>query len=475
MLPIARSCYRRLPVPAARHAFAWAHRRRVLTTGEGKDSAGESINGANEGINTANEGINDASKSINGTSESINGTSESINGASGGSDVTSEGNDGIDKGGEDTGKGGEGGEGDEGTGENDAAVVFSGIQPTGIPHLGNYLGALRQWKQLQDVAGDKDKLFFSIVDLHALTSQISGEHLRNRRRELLASLLAIGLDPQRSTIFYQSSVPQHSELMWILSCTASMGYLSRMTQFKAKIIADNKSERNLDKLMQSTAKLGLFSYPVLQAADILVHRATHVPVGDDQRQHLEFARECVTNFNHHYKAKIFTPPKTITAPISRVMSLTHPLEKMSKSARRERSRILITSLPEEIERRIMAAETDMYNEVTYEPQDRPGVTNLLEITAQCSPHALGWTAADVADHLSGGSLRDLKELCAKSVNREFRGIRERYEELLAHEGGRYLDDVADAGADVARESAEETMKAVREIAGLVPLRDGKSS
>ncbi|KAI3336569.1 tryptophanyl-tRNA synthetase [Xylariaceae sp. AK1471] len=347
------------------------------------------------------------------------------------------------------------------------AVIFSGIQPTGIPHLGNYLGAMRQWKRLQDMAGDEDKLIFSIVDLHAITMPQDAEALRNRRRELLAALLAIGLDPKKSTLFYQSSVIQHTELMWILSCTASMGYLSRMTQYKSKLMAENKAG-DLNEAMSSRLKLGLFSYPVLQAADILVHRATHVPVGDDQKQHLEFARECVTNFNHTYNQELLVSPETITTPYPRIMSLQNPHQKMSKSSPNERSRILITSSPKEIQKRIMSAVTDSLNAVTYEPENRPGVANLLELLAQCSAEPT--TPADVADSLMGAKLGDLKARCAEAVTAELNGIRERYIDLLERQGGKYLDDIEAAGAEVARKNAEETMRLVRSAVGLASLR-----
>ncbi|KAI0554958.1 tryptophanyl-tRNA synthetase [Xylaria curta] len=349
----------------------------------------------------------------------------------------------------------------------DHAVVFSGIQPTGIPHLGNYLGAMRQWKRLQDAAGDEDKLLFSIVDLHAITVPQDAETLRYRRREMLAALIAIGLDPKKSTLFYQSSVMQHSELMWILSCTASMGYLSRMTQYKSKLLAENKAD-DLEDAITSRLKLGLFSYPVLQAADILVHRATHVPVGDDQKQHLEFARECVTNFNHTYNQELFVPPETITTPSPRIMSLRDPYQKMSKSSRNEKSRILITSSPQEITQRIMSAVTDSLNEVTYEPELRPGVANLLELIAQCSPEPT--TAADVADTLMRAKLGDLKAWCAQAVTTELSGIRERYTELIQLQGGKYLDDIEAEGAEIARQNAEETMRLVRSAVGLASLR-----
>ncbi|KAI1420563.1 hypothetical protein F5Y12DRAFT_788141 [Xylaria sp. FL1777] len=353
------------------------------------------------------------------------------------------------------------------------AVIFSGIQPTGKPHLGNYLGAMRQWVRLQDMVGDKDKLFFSIVDLHAMTMPQDAEALRNRRREMLAALLAIGLDHKKSTLFYQSSVMQHTELMWILSCTASMGYLGRMTQYKvsyaliSKLQAQNKAG-NLNEAITSRLKLGLFSYPVLQAADILVHRATHVPVGDDQKQHLEFARECVTNFNHTYNQEVLVSPETITTASPRVMSLQDPRQKMSKSSSNERSRIFITSTPDEIRQRITSAVTDSLNTVTYEPNERPGVANLLELTAQCSREPT--TPAELADKLMDAKLSDLKAACIETVTAELSGIRERYMELLKRQGGKYLDDIEAAGAEVARQNAEETMKLVRSAAGLAALR-----
>ena len=202
---------------------------------------------------------------------------------------------------------------------NSSKVIFSGIQPTGIPHLGNYLGALRQWVKLQDEVKPDDRCYFSIVDLHAITIPQEPDSLKRWRKEMFASLLAIGLDAKRSTIFYQSDVPQHSELMWILSCRASMGYLSRMTQWKSKVqLTESASPYD------TPSPLGLFSYPVLQAADILLyryasfsssmsieanffHRTTHVPVGEDQAQHLEFSRTIAAGFNSHYGPTLIEP------------------------------------------------------------------------------------------------------------------------------------------------------------------------
>ncbi|KAI1497514.1 hypothetical protein F5X99DRAFT_412999 [Biscogniauxia marginata] len=359
------------------------------------------------------------------------------------------------------------GDSDDGAREN--AVIFSGIQPTGTPHLGNYLGAMRSWKKLQDDAQGGDKLFFSIVDLHALTVPQDAEALRIRKREMLAALLAVGLDPKKSNIFYQSSVPQHSELMWILSCTASMGYLSRMTQWKTKLQASGK-HMEFDGDAVTKLKLGLYSYPVLQAADILVHRATSVPVGSDQKQHLEFARECVTNFNHSVSRQVLVYPKTITADAPRIMSLVNPRNKMSKSVPNEKSRLLITADEAEIRQRIMGATTDSTNDVTYEPLSRPGIANLLEILAQCSssnstPEGK-LTAPEFADRFRGANLKYLKTRTADAVVAELAGIRDRYMEALTRRGGCYVDEVEAEGAAAARENAEETMKSVRRAVGI---------
>ncbi|KAL0931592.1 tryptophanyl-tRNA synthetase [Colletotrichum truncatum] len=356
------------------------------------------------------------------------------------------------------------------TGEQN--VVFSGIQPTGIPHLGNYAGAIRQWVQLQSEPVDRYKLIYSVVDLHAITLPQQAKQLRRWKRETLAALLAAGIDTERSTLFYQSSVPAHSELMWILSCTASMGYLSRMTQWKRyslmTLFPQSKLSLSsdatiLDDGAKASLKLGLFSYPVLQAADILVHRATHVPVGDDQRQHLEFARECVTNFNHTFGPHLVSP-ETITPPTRRVMSLQQPTQKMSKSAIDPKSRILITDAPGEIHKKIMSALTDSSNYVSYDAKNRPGVSNLLEILSLFDDQGRGPT--QLAQSLSRASLKDLKQTVSNSVIQGLAGIRERYMDLISADEGRYLDFVEAQGAKRARQSAEKTMCIIREATGL---------
>ncbi|KAE8451829.1 hypothetical protein EG329_002669 [Mollisiaceae sp. DMI_Dod_QoI] len=258
-------------------------------------------------------------------------------------------------------------------------------------------------------------------------------------------------------------VQAHSELMWILSCTASMGYLSRMTQWKSKLsLSDNTSP--LDESSKAKLKLGLFSYPVLQAADILVHRATHVPVGEDQSQHLEFARECVTNFNYTYGGDHLVAPQTILSPAKRIMSLTDPLSKMSKSASNPLSRILITDPPSTIKKKLMSALTDCTNSVSYSPTSRPGVTNLLHLLSAFHPN--GKSAEELGNELenSGMGLGAFKTLVADSVSEGLKGVRERFEEVMGEEG--YLDEVARKGAVKARESAEETMQIVRGAVGL---------
>ncbi|KAJ0116417.1 hypothetical protein J7T55_007397 [Diaporthe amygdali] len=363
-------------------------------------------------------------------------------------------------------------------------VIFSGIQPTGVPHLGNYLGALSQWATLQNEAAadstNSTRLLFSVVDLHAITLPQEASQLRAWRREMLAALLAVGLDPARSTIFHQSSVPAHAELMWVLSCTASMGYLSRMTQWKSKMsLPEDTSALPTDDRVGGGAnkaaalKLGLFSYPVLQAADILVHRATHVPVGEDQRQHLEFARECATGFNHAHggggggNPGILVPPETIVSPARRVMSLTDPTKKMSKSDANPASRVLITDAPAEIRKKVMRAVTDSQSgSVSYDPESRPGVSNLLEILAILEGEER--TPAEAAAGFAGSQhpLKALKERTADAIVAELRDVRERYFELMGHNDGKELDEIEARGAEKARASADVTMKLVKEAVGL---------
>ncbi|KAL2862965.1 30S ribosomal protein S10, mitochondrial precursor [Aspergillus lucknowensis] len=337
-------------------------------------------------------------------------------------------------------------------------TIFSGIQPTAVPHLGNYLGALREWSRLQNRGTLDTKLIFSIVDLHALTVPQEGRQLRNWRKEAFATLLAVGLDPTRSTIFYQSSVPQHAELFWILSTVASTGYLSRMTQWKSKLQLPEDASLDSSEV-RSKLRLGLFSYPVLQAADILVHRATHVPVGDDQRQHLEFARHIANSFNRIY-GPIFPSPEAVISPAKRVMSLKEPTLKMSKSHPDERSRINLTDSLEDVRIKVKAALTDSEPGISYDPIRRPGVSNLIEIIS----HLEGRTCHEIALSYESTSLRVLKDDVANKICRVLAPIREKYYSLMSD--GDHLDTVAEKGARDARANAETTMKKVREVMGL---------
>ncbi|KAF2151925.1 tryptophan-tRNA ligase [Myriangium duriaei CBS 260.36] len=348
-------------------------------------------------------------------------------------------------------------------------TIFSGIQPTGVPHLGNYLGALQRWVRLQDETDKNTNLLFSVVDLHAITLPQDAGALKKSRRETFATLLAIGLDPNRCSIFFQSMVPHHSELMWILSCNASMGYLSRMTQWKSKLELDDNANP-LDPSTKTKLKLGLFSYPVLQAADILVHRATHVPVGEDQSQHLEFAREIAQGFNHIH-GSILVPPETLisdfpplAAPAKRVMALDRPAQKMSKSHPNPKSRIQLTDTRDDITRKIRVALTDSIEGVSYDPMTRPGVSNLVDIVYHLDPTGAA-SPEELAKEFEGLSLKTFKGRVAEVVDGALAPIRERYGEILA-DGGKKVDQAAAQGAEKATQSADATMKLVREAIGL---------
>ncbi|RAK83183.1 tryptophanyl-tRNA synthetase [Aspergillus costaricaensis CBS 115574] len=340
-----------------------------------------------------------------------------------------------------------------------AKTIFSGIQPTGVPHLGNYLGALREWVKLQDDASDGTSLYFSIVDLHALTVPQESAQLRQWRKEALATLVAAGLDPDRSTIFYQSSVAAHAELFWILCTVASMGYLSRMTQWKSKLQLPEDTTLDTSEA-RSRLRLGLFSYPVLQAADILVHRATHVPVGEDQKQHLEFSRNIANSFNHVY-GTVFPAPESLISPAKRVMSLKEPTLKMSKSHVDERSRILLTDSPGQIHKKLKAALTDSETTITYDPLRRPGVSNLLELLS----HFEGRSCEELVLEFQSTSLRALKENLAHKISNHLQPVREKYFSLMEDKTG-YLEGISEKGARAARANAELTMIRVREAMGL---------
>ncbi|KAF2272330.1 Nucleotidylyl transferase [Westerdykella ornata] len=291
---------------------------------------------------------------------------------------------------------------------------------------------------------------------------------------MLASFVAVGLDPTKSLLFCQSSVPEHAELMWILSCNASMGYLARMTQWKSKMaLPDTASPFDTSSASASTSrestKLGLFAYPVLQAADILLYGTTHVPVGEDQAQHLEFSRQLANTFNHTITPQdpIFTLPETILSPAKRVMSLKEPSKKMSKSDPDPKSRILITDETQDIRAKIKGALTDSIEGISYDPTTRPGVSNLIDLMCYMDP-TISLTPHEVANDMQNVSMRSLKEKVADVVDHNLRGIRERYKSLMSKEPS-YLAAINDRGASAARKIAQGRMGAIRAALGMGSL------
>jgi tryptophanyl-tRNA synthetase len=314
--------------------------------------------------------------------------------------------------------------------------VFSGIQPSGTPHLGSYLGALKNWVSLQD---DYDN-FYCIVDLHALTVPQDPKVLRHNVRELAAIFLAVGLDPERSVIFRQSRVSAHAELAWLLNCIARFGELSRMTQFKDKA----------QKGGAEAASAGLFDYPVLQAADVLLYNAHLVPVGEDQRQHLELMRTLARRFNHLYGETFVVPEPMILEAGARIMALDDPTQKMSKSSPVPSSYIALLDDPDTIRRKIRRAKTDSGTEIIASPE-KPAITNLLEIYAVMAAK----TIPELEEQYEGMGYGDLKKDLAEVLVEALSSIRERALELL--DDTRELDEILEGGAEKARKVASSTL------------------
>ncbi|MDQ6614233.1 MAG: tryptophan--tRNA ligase [Actinomycetota bacterium] len=329
--------------------------------------------------------------------------------------------------------------------------VLSGIQPTGDIHLGNYLGALRWWVADQH---QHDSYFF-LVDLHALTVPREPAELRAKTVDCANILLAVGLDPDVCTLFAQSHVHEHTELSWLLECTASMGELRRMTQFKDKTANGG----------EAAARVGLFTYPVLQAADILLYDADRVPVGDDQRQHLELTRDLATRFNQRYGKTFVVPSAAIPAAGrgARIMDLQQPTAKMSKSAESPQGVVLLLDPPEVIERKIKRAVTDAETgegAVRYDPMAKPGVSNLLELLGLATDRA----PAEVAREYS--QYGPLKSDTAAAVVELLRPIQERYWTLAADPA--VAEKALAQGADKARAVASVTLRRARQAMGLLP-------
>ncbi|KZT54338.1 tryptophanyl-tRNA synthetase [Calocera cornea HHB12733] len=345
-------------------------------------------------------------------------------------------------------------------------VIFSGIQPTGIPHLGNYLGAIRNWVKLQNTAAPGDTVIYCIVGYHAITLPQDPVHLETERLNMLASLLACGINPKLSLLYNQDQVPEHTELAWILNCITPVGWLSRMTTWKSKLaVARNAGSE--DEIDESMLNLGLFAYPVLQAADIMIHKSTHVPVGDDQTQHLELAQDIARAFNHKYGDDLFPMPQQLSTSAKRVLSLRDPAQKMSKSAPSDKSRILITDDPAAITAKIRGAVTDSITEITYDPEGRPGVGNLISVLAACTSEEPTLDLDAIGRSYQGRRIQDLKQDVADAVIAKIDPIRKEYERIRAEPS--WLRDVSEAGTVLARERASRTMLEVKRTVGLARM------
>ena len=324
--------------------------------------------------------------------------------------------------------------------------VLSGIQPSGVPHIGNYFGAIRQWVVVQD----KADAFYTIVDLHALTLDIRPEDLRTRTLDTAISLLAAGLDPNRCTLFVQGHVPEHNQMAWLLECVATFGELSRMTQFKDKSHA------------QESVRAGLFTYPALMAADILLYQADQVPVGDDQRQHVELTRDLALRFNARYREVFVVPEAVIPSVGARVMDLQEPSRKMSKSIVSPQGTINLTDTPDEIMRKVRRAVTDGETDVVYDRERRRGVANLLELLSAItgrSPDALA------AEFSSYGAL---KAAVGDALVEALRPVQASIADLRSDLGS--VEEALRRGAEKAQSIAQKTLADARDAIGLLPLR-----
>ncbi|RJK95275.1 tryptophan--tRNA ligase [Vallicoccus soli] len=328
--------------------------------------------------------------------------------------------------------------------------VFSGMQPTADSlHLGNYLGALRQWVALQD---DHDA-FYCVVDLHAITAGHDPDDLRRRTRAVAAQYLAAGVDPERSTLFVQSHAPEHAQLAWVLGCITGFGEASRMTQFKDKAARQGTEG----------ATVGLFTYPVLQAADILLYQADLVPVGEDQRQHIELTRDLGGRFNSRFGEVFRLPQPHIARATAKILDLQDPTAKMSKSIGGA-GLVELLDDPKRIEKRIKSAVTDTGRDVLYDPEGKPGVSNLMTILAAFT----GTTVERVQDDFAGRGYGDLKKAVAEAVLATAVPLAERQRALL--EDPAELDRLLARGAEKARAVAAGTLAAVYDRVGFVPAR-----
>ncbi|MFY9336228.1 MAG: tryptophan--tRNA ligase [Mycobacterium sp.] len=330
-------------------------------------------------------------------------------------------------------------------------VVFSGVQPTSDSlHLGNALGAVAQWVGLQE----DYETYFCVVDLHAITVPQDPGVLRRRTLVTAAQYLALGIDPSRSTIFVQSHVPAHTELSWVLGCFTGFGQASRMTQFK-----DKSAKQGAD-----SATVGLFTYPVLQAADVLLYDTNLVPVGEDQRQHLELARDIAQRINARFPGTLVVPEVMIAKQTAKIYDLAEPTAKMSKSAATAAGLINLLDDPKVSAKKIRSAVTDSDREIRFDPEAKPGVSNLLSIQSAVT----GRPIEALVDGYAGRGYGDLKAETAEAVVAYVTPIQRRVDELLADPAE--LQSILDKGADRAREVAGRTLARVYDRLGFLPAR-----
>lgn len=326
-------------------------------------------------------------------------------------------------------------------------TILSGSTVTGDLTLGNYIGAINNWKKLQE---DYDCLYF-LADLHALTVYQDPKVLRERTYSFFAQYLALGLDPQKNIIFAQSHVHEHAELMWILTCLTPMGFLNRMTQFK------EKSEKHIKNV-----NAGLYTYPVLMAADILIYGADLVPVGEDQRQHLELTRDIVGFFEHRYGEGVFKMPEAYVGKTgARIMSLQDPEKKMSKSDENEKNFVSIIDDSKKIEKKIKSATTDSGTEIKFDPENKAGLSNLMTIYSVLS----GKTTQELEKEYEGKMYGHLKVDLADLVVQTLKPVREKYDDLMKNKD--YLDQLLKQGADRAQARARITLDHVYKTVGLL--------
>jgi len=328
--------------------------------------------------------------------------------------------------------------------------VLSGIQPTADSfHLGNYLGAVRNWVALQD----EYDAFYCVVDLHAITVEQDPAALRHRTRVAAAQLLAAGLDPQRCTLFVQSHVPEHAQLAWVMNCITGFGEASRMTQFKDKSVRHGVG----------AVTVGLFTYPILQVADILVYHANYVPVGEDQRQHVELTRDLAQRFNSRYGQTFTVPEPYIIKDTAKILDLQDPTAKMSKSASSPAGLVELLADPKANAKKIKSAVTDAEREIRFDEVNKPGISNLLRIYSALD----GRSIADLETAYEGHGYGDLKKDLAEIVASTFGAFKERTEAILAEPDK--LDAVLAEGAERARAVAAPTLAAAYDRIGFLPV------